>query len=178
MSNNLRERQQPLKDRYRQDPATARLVHSVQSTPLPDDPMRARITTGATTGAHTWEMAAHAMAGGPDGEVCSGDVLLAALAGCQEITIKMVAAAMGITLDDLRVRVTGEMDFRGTMGIERDVPVGYQRIVCEIRVRAAGDPARVQRMIEKAEQYCVVRATLSRGVPVETRLSVESAAAV
>jgi uncharacterized OsmC-like protein len=174
MEIDLRERQKPLKERYRQDAASARLIHSVQSVHVPDDPMRSRITDGA----HTWEIAAHAMAGGPDGEACSGDVLLAALAGCQEITVKMVAAAMGIPLDDVRVTVTGEMDFRGTMGIDRDVPVGYQRITCEIHVRAAGDPARLQRLVEKAEQYCVVRATLAQGVPVESRVSVESVAPV
>jgi uncharacterized OsmC-like protein len=136
--------------------------------------MRSHITDGR----HTWEIAAHAMAGGPDGEVCSGDVLLAALAGCQEITVKMVAASMGVALEDLRVTVTGEMDFRGTMGIDRAVPVGYQRIVCEIRIKAQGDPARIQRMVEKAEQYCVVRDTLARGVPVESRVVVDSAAPV
>ena len=171
MSIDLRERQRPLKERYREDPASARLVHSVHSVPQLDDPMRTRITDGK----HTWEFAAHAMAGGPEGEACSGDVLLTALTGCQEITIKMVAASMGVVLDDLRVTVTGEMDFRGTMGIDRDVRVGYQRIDCEIRVRAQGDPARVQRMIEKAEQYCVVRDTLSRGVPVVSRVIVDAA---
>jgi uncharacterized OsmC-like protein len=174
MSIDLRERQRPLKERYRQDPASAHLVHSVHSTPQLDEPMRSHITDGR----HTWEIAAHAMAGGPDGEACSGDVLLAALAGCQEITVKMVAASMGVALEDLRVTVTGEMDFRGTMGIDRAVPVGYQRIVCEIRIKAQGDPARIQRMVEKAEQYCVVRDTLARGVPVESRVVVNSAAPV
>lgn len=178
MSLDLRERQRPLKDRYRQDADSARLVHSVRTVPLPDDPLRSRITSGGRTEGqgHTWEIAAHAMAGGPDGEACSGDLLLAALAGCQEITIKMVASAMGIALDDLRVTVTGEMDFRGTMGVDRDVPVGYQRISCEIRVRAQGDPARLRRMIEKAEQYCVVRDTLIRGVPVESHIHVDTPA--
>ena len=168
MSMNLRERQRPLKERYHQDPASARLTHSVTSEPILDDPMRARISTGA----QTWEIAAHPMAGGPEGEACSGDVLLAALAGCQEVTVKMVAAGMGIVLDDLRVTVTGEMDFRGTMGVERDAPVGYQRITCEIQLRAAGDPARLRRLVEKAEQYCVVRDTLARGVAVESRIVV------
>jgi uncharacterized OsmC-like protein len=135
--------------------------------------MHARITVGG----QTWDINAHAMAGGPEGLACSGDVLLAALAGCQEITIKMVATAMGIILDDLRVTVTGEMDFRGTMGVDREVPVGYTRIICEIQVRAQGDPARVQRMIEKAEQFCVVRDTLVKGVPVESRIAVERAEA-
>jgi uncharacterized OsmC-like protein len=178
MSLDLRERQRPLKERYRQDPDSARLVHSVHTVPLPDDPLRSRITSGGHTGGqgHTWEIAAHAMAGGPDGEACSGDVLLAALAGCQEITIKMVAAAMGIALDDLRVTVTGEMDFRGTMGVDRDVQVGYRRIVCEIGIRAQGDPERLRRLVEKAEQYCVVRDTLVRGVPVESRVHVETPA--
>jgi uncharacterized OsmC-like protein len=172
MSSDLRERQRPLKEHYRQDPAGARLIHSVHSVPLLDDPLRSRITTGT----HTWDVAAHAMAGGPEGEACSGDVLLAALAACQEITVKMVAAGMGIVLDDLHVTVTGEMDFRGTMGVDRAVPVGYQRIVCEIRIRAQGDAARLGRLVEKAEQYCVVRDTLVRGVPVESRVLVESAA--
>ena len=172
MSLDLREMQRPLKERYRQDPASARLIHSVQSVPLLDDPMRSRVTIGT----HTWDVAAHAMAGGPEGEACSGDVLLAALAACQEITVKMVAAGMGIVLDDLHVIVTGEMDFRGTMGTDREVPVGYQRITCEIHVRAQADPMRIQRMVEKAEQYCVVRDTLARGVPVESRVRVENTA--
>ena len=165
----LRERQRPLKDRYREDPAGAILVHSVHSESDPSDPLRTRITDGR----RAWEFAAHAMAGGPTGEPCSGDILLAALAGCQEVTVKMVAASMGIALDDLRVTVTGEMDFRGTMGIDRDVPVGYQRITCEIRVRAGGDPARLRRLVEKAEQYCVVRATLRNGVAIESRVVVD-----
>lgn len=173
MSTDIRERQAPLKERYRADAASARLVHRVSSTLL-DDPMRARLSNGT----QTWEIAAHAMAGGPDGMACSGDLLLAALAGCQEITVKMVAASMGIVLDELEVTVTGEMDFRGTMGTDRDVPVGYQRLVCEIRVRGQGDPARLRRMVEKAEQYCVVRDTLARGVPVESRVVVEEAASL
>ncbi len=173
MALTLRERQQPLKDRYRQDPAAATLVHSVRTTPALDDPLRSRITSGAAS----WEIAAHRMAGGPDEEACSGDVLLAALAGCQEITLKMVAASMGLPLRDLQVTVTGEMDFRGTMGTDRAVPIGYQRIVCEIHVRADGDPGRVARLIEKAEQYCVVRATLTGGVPVESHIIVDEAVA-
>lgn len=172
MNTDLRERQRPLKERYRQDPDSAWLKHAVHSVYMPDDPLRSRITAGT----HTWDVAAHAMAGGPDGEACSGDVLLAALAACQEITIKMVAASMGIALDDLQVTVSGEMDFRGTMGTDRDVPVGYQRITCEIRVLAPGDQARLQRLVEKAEQYCVVRDTLARGVPIESRVVVDAPA--
>lgn len=169
MSSDLRERQRPLKELYRQDPDSARLEHAVHSVYIPDDPLRSRITAGT----HTWDIAAHAMAGGPDGEACSGDVLLAALAACQEITLKMVAASMGVALDDLQVTVSGEMDFRGTMGTDRDVPVGYQRITCEIRVLASSDQARLQRLVEKAEQYCVVRDTLARGVPIESRVVVD-----
>lgn len=170
MTINLRERQGPLKERYKEDPTSARMVNSVHSVPVLDDPMHSRIAAGD----QTWDIHAHAMAGGPDGEICSGDVLLAALAGCQEITVKMVAAAMGIVLEDLQVKVTGEMDFRGTMGIDREVKVGYSRIVCELRVRAQGDPARVRRMVEKAEQFCVVRDSLAQGVRVESQIVVEA----
>jgi uncharacterized OsmC-like protein len=121
-------------------------------------------------------MATHALAGGEEGVACSGDVLLAALAGCQEITIKMVAAAMDIALLDLRVSVTGEMDFRGTLGLDRATRVGFSRITCDIFVRADADPGRVRRLVEKAEQFCVVRDTLLGGVPVESHVQVESAA--
>ena len=88
-----------------------------------------------------------------------------------------MATNRGVAIQGV-VRAEGDLDFRGTMGVDRDVPVGYQRIVCEIRVTAQGDPARIQRMVEKAEQYCVVRDTLARGVPVESRVTVDSAAPV
>ncbi len=168
MSIDIRERQRPLKERYKEEPESAIMRNSVRSEFIQDDPLRSRISVGD----QTYEVAAHAMAGGPEGEVCSGDVLLAALAACQEITIKMVAASMGIVLDDLRITVTGEMDFRGTMGVDRAVPVGYQRIVCEIAVSAQADAERMRRLIERGEQYCVVRDTLTRGVPVESRIEV------
>jgi uncharacterized OsmC-like protein len=168
LSIDIRERQRPLKERYKEEPESAILRNSVRSEFIPDDPLRSRIRVGE----HTYEVATHAMAGGLDGEVCSGDVLLAALAACQEITIKMVAASMGIVLDDLKITVTGEMDFRGTMGVDRAVPVGYQRIVCEIAVSAQADPERMRRLIERGEQYCVVRETLTHGVPVESRIEV------
>src|SRR5437763_14990628 len=125
MSIDLREQQRPLKERYRQEPASAQLVHSVHSTPRLDDPMRSHITDGK----HTWEIAAHAMAGGPDGEACSGDVLLAGLAGGQEITGKIVGTSIGFVLDDLCVRVTGELDFRGAIAIDRAVPILYARFI-------------------------------------------------
>jgi len=168
MAIDLRTRQQPLKDQYREDPDSARLVHSVHSLPVLDDPTRVRISNGPVT----WEMAAHPMAGGPEGEACSGDVLLAALAGCQTITIQMVAASMGVILDDLRVTVTGEMDFRGTMGIDRAVPVGYTQLHCDIAIQATGDPDRLRRLVERAEQFCVVRQTLVGGVPLRCEIRI------
>jgi uncharacterized OsmC-like protein len=171
MAIDLRARQQPLKDQYKADPDSARLVHSVHSLPASDDPTRVRISNGPVT----WEMTAHPMAGGPEGEACSGDVLLAALAGCQTITVQMVAASMGIKLDDLRVTVTGEMDFRGTMGTDRSVPVGYTQFTCEIAIQAEGDPERLRRLAERAEQYCVVRQTLAAGVPVHTDIKINAA---
>ena len=174
MAIDLRARQQPLKAAYKADPASARLVHSVHSESMPNDPLRSRISNGHTT----WEMAAHQMAGGPEGEACSGDILLAALAGCQEITVKMVAASMGVILDDLRVTVTGEMDFRGTMATDRSVPVGYTHVRCEIAIQAQGDPERLQRMVEKAEQFCVVRQTLQGGASLQTDITINAATAV
>ncbi|MCA9878548.1 MAG: OsmC family protein, partial [Thermomicrobiales bacterium] len=101
----LRERQAPLKQRYETDPESAKLVMTVRSVTEGDDPTRCVIATTDADGKvlASWPAAAHPMAGGYGELPCSGDLLLASLAACQEITVRMVAAAMGITLDRLEV---------------------------------------------------------------------------
>ncbi|HEU5430634.1 MAG TPA: OsmC family protein, partial [Thermomicrobiales bacterium] len=127
-SPSLRERQAPLKARYDADPASAQLTIVVRSATEGDDPMRCRIVSEPAAGeSAAWEAAAHPMAGGLGDLPCSGDLLLASLAACQEITLRMVAAAMGIALRRVEVTVEGDMDFRGTMGIDPETPVGFQR---------------------------------------------------
>ncbi len=117
-----------------------------------------------------WRSGAHPGVGGVGDVPCSGDLLLGALAACQEITLRMVAAAMGIALESLEVEAIGELDLRGTMGVDRDAPVGFTSIRCEthVAVQDDGRPERARRLLENAERYCVVLNTLRSGVPVES----------
>jgi uncharacterized OsmC-like protein len=157
----LRERQAPLKARYESAPESAKLTITVRSATEGDDPMRSRIASTPATGMSvTWDVGAHQMAGGTDELACSGDLLLASLAACQEITLRMVAAAMGITLRHVEVTVSGDMDFRGTMGIDPETPVGFERIRTDIQVTADAPPDRLERLAQRAERYCVVASTL------------------
>ncbi|MGI9252407.1 MAG: OsmC family protein [Thermomicrobiales bacterium] len=156
----LRERQAPLKARYEADPDSAKLTFTIESrTAGHDDPTRVRVGTAGAPGVE-WAVAAHPFAGGEGDLACSGDLLLASLAACQEITVRMVAAAMGIAIDELAVTVEGDMDFRGTMGIDPDAPVGFSAIRTKVRIAADVAPDRLARLAQRAEKYCVVASTL------------------
>ena len=126
----LRERQAPLKAQYETDPESAKLVMTVRSATSGDDPTRCTVASVGMPGGNgvTWNAGAHPMAGGEGDLACSGDLLLASLAACQEITLRMVAAAMGIELRNVEVNIEGDLDFRGTMGIDPETPVGFQSI--------------------------------------------------
>ena len=170
---NLRELQGPLKALYQEHPERASITLKVKSrrTDL-GDPLHCAIAPEAAPQV-TWQSGAHPGVGGVGDVPCSGDLLLGALAACQEITIRMVAAAMGIELEELEVEAIGDLDLRGTLGVDRQVPVGFTRIRCETRVRVKDDdrPERAKRLLENAERYCVVLNTLRGGVPVESKFS-------
>jgi uncharacterized OsmC-like protein len=171
----LRERQAPLKARYQADPESAKLTITVRSTTSGDDPTKVKIATDAGGGVE-WEVGAHPFAGGEGDLPCSGDVLLASLAACQEITLRMVAAAMGITLNEVEVAVHGDMDFRGTMGVDPETPVGFQKIRTEIRVAADAPQDRLQRLAQRAERFCVVASTLRQSPVMELSFNVDGQA--
>jgi uncharacterized OsmC-like protein len=170
----LRERQAPLKSQYESDPDSAKLVISVRSATSGDDPTRCTISSFNAVGNHQtqWDAGAHPMAGGEGDLACSGDLLLASLAACQEITLRMVAAAMGIELRSVDIQVDGDLDFRGTMGIDPETPVGFQRIRTTIRFDADAPEERLQRLVARAERYCVVGATLREGTELTTDFAV------
>ena len=175
----LRERQAPLKARYETDPESAKLTITVRSTTVGNDPMQARIAAAAAPGRDpvAWDVGAHPMAGGTDELACSGDVLLASLAACQEITLRMVAAAMGIALREVEVTVSGDMDFRGTMGLDPETPVGFSAIRTDVRVVADAPADRLERLAQRAERFCVVAATLRQPPALTTTVRTESAPA-
>jgi len=167
---NLRELQAPIKARYQEQPDAARITLRVKSaTSDLADPLHCAMVPEAVPDVR-WSSGAHPGVGGVGDVPCSGDLLLGALAACQEITIRMVAAAMGIELEALEVEAIGELDLRGTLGMDRAVPVGFSSIRCESRVtvRDDGRPERARRLLENAEKYCVVLNTLRAGVPVES----------
>src|SRR5687768_16665976 len=173
----LRERQAPLKARYEADPESAKLIMTVRSATSGDDPTRCTVATVGTPGGNgvAWEAGAHPMAGGEGEVACSGDLLLASLAACQEITLRMVAAAMGVELRNVDIRVEGDLDFRGTMGIDPETPVGFESIRTIIAFDADESPERLERLVARAERYCVVGATLRDGTELTTTIDARSA---
>ena len=153
----LRALQAPLKELYKSDPASA-LVK-----------LRAvgRIGTDVDCHVETWR--GHTVAGlhpatGGDGSLaCSGDMLLQALAGCAGVTLGAVATALGIELRSGRVLVEGDLDFRGTLGVSKDVPVGFKAIRLAFELDTDAEEAKVAKLVELAERYCVVAQTLRAG---------------
>lgn len=167
---NLRELQAPIKARYQDEPQAARITLRVKSSPSDlADPLHCAVSPEAAPDV-TWRSGAHPGVGGAGDVPCSGDLLLGALAACQEVTTRMVAAAMGIQLEELEVEATGDLDLRGTLGMDREVPIGFSGIRCQTRVRIKDDgrPERAKRLLENAERYCVVLNTLRGGVPVDS----------
>jgi uncharacterized OsmC-like protein len=174
----IRERQTPLRERYRTDPDSAiqRLEVRSRGSDL-TDPLHCEVGP-VQFGDVVWRSGAHAAVGG-DGDVpCSGDLLLGALAACQEITLRMVAANMGIELRELEIDVEADWDARGTLAMGREFPVGIRSIRCRTRVTIDGDASgeRAERLLRSAERYCVVLDTLRTGVEVDASIDVRSAA--
>src|SRR5579872_2917972 len=160
----IRTLQRPLKDGYRQDPSSSRITlvaHGRQT----DAPISCSVDLGrAIYGAQ-----AHKGVGGAGTGACSGDLLLGALAACAQITCQMVAAAMGIPTERIEVTVKGNLDLRGTLGISKDVPVGFESIRLQFDVVAPkATPEQLRGLREKTEQYCVVMQTLRQPPNLQT----------
>jgi len=160
----VRTLQKPFKDRYRSDPATSRITLTAHGSQV-DAPIACSVDIGRAA----YEAQAHAGVGGAGTAACSGDLLLGALAACAQITCQMVATAMGVPAERIEVTVTGELDLRGTLGISRDVPVGFETIRLHFDVDAPGaTPDQLRSLKEKTEQYCVVMQTLTKPPRLET----------
>jgi len=160
----VRTLQKPFKDRYRSDPATSRITLTAHGSQV-DAPIACSVDIGRAA----YEAQAHAGVGRAGTAACSGDLLLGALAACAQITCQMVATAMGVPAERIEVTVTGELDLRGTLGISRDVPVGFETIRLHFDVDAPGaTPDQLRSLKEKTEQYCVVMQTLTKPPRLET----------
>ena len=160
----LRSIQRPLKEKYRSDPASSRITLKAHS-----DQVDTPIACSVEVGQKLFEAQAHSGVGGPGTAACSGDLLLGALAACAQLTCQLVATAMGIPFEHIRVDVEGQMDLSGTLGISKDVPVGFQDIHARFDVRAPdATPEQLAVLKEKTEQYRVVMHTLLKPPPIRT----------
>jgi uncharacterized OsmC-like protein len=167
--------QRPLRERYAADPEHAPVTLTVRSAPTDlSDPLHCAVTPDSVP-ALRWSSGAHEAVGGVGDAPCSADLLLASLAACQEVTLRMVAANQGIELEDVEVVVEGDWDPRGTLAMGREFPVGLTAIRCRTTVRLAGDvdEERAARFLRSAERYCVVLSTLQGQPAVESEFSIE-----
>ncbi len=160
----LRSLQKPLKEQYRNAPHTSRITLRAKGAQT-DVP----ISCAVDIGRGVYNAEAHKGVGGAGAGACSGDLLLGALAACAQITCQMVAAAMGIATQRIEVTVEGDMDLRGTLGIAKDVPVGFESIRIHFDIAAPNaTPEQLDALQEKTEQYCVVMQTLVRPPRLQT----------
>lgn len=160
----LRSIQKPLKDRYRSEPGSS-VIKLTASSSQSDTAIACSIEVGQKL----IDAQAHTGVGGPGTAACSGDLLLAALAACAQLTCQLVATAMSIPFEQIKVDVEGEMDLRGTLGISKEVPVGFQNIHARFDIVAPGaTPEQLAALKEKTEQYCVVMQTLIRPPEIST----------
>ena len=163
----LRSIQKPLKEKYRSDPNSSRITLRAQSDQT-DNPIACSVEVGQKI----FEAQAHSGVGGPGTAACSGDLLLGALAACAQLTCQLVATAMKIPFEHIRVEVEGEMDLSGTLGISKEVPVGFQNIHARFDIKAPdATPDQLAALKEKTEQYCVVMQTLMSPPQIRTTWS-------
>jgi uncharacterized OsmC-like protein len=164
----LREAQRPLKQRYREDPGASRITLTARGGET-HGPAACSVDVGRAV----YDAQAHAGVGGAGTAACSGDLLLGALAACAQLTCQMVAAAMGIAVERVEVTAEGDLDLRGTLGVARDVPVGFESIRLRVDVDAPGaSDEDLAALHEKTDRYCVVLQTLTAPPRISSDLAV------
>lgn len=162
----LRANQAPIKDRYRNDP-TAGLITLRAAGSVGDTNIACNVETGrglAVAGLHP-------ATGGSGLELCSGDMLLEALVACAGVTLKAVATALDIPLRNVAVSAEGDIDFRGTLGLAKDVPVGFARICLRFTVDTDAGQEKLDQLLKLTERFCVVYQTLKSGAPIEVGMA-------
>ncbi|MFQ6024855.1 MAG: OsmC family protein, partial [Acidiferrobacterales bacterium] len=153
----LRSLQTPLKARYREEPEAARITLKATGR-IGDDKIACKVDTARAV----VEAGLHPATGGDGQSVCSGDMLLEALAACAGVTLKAVATALEIPLRGGTVRAEGDLDFRGTLGVDRDAVVGFSDVRLRFDLDTDATPNQREKLIELTERYCVVYQTLRR----------------
>ena len=161
----LRALQAPLKSKYREDPH-ARLV-TLHAEGLLD---QAQLACRVETSRALVEAGLHPASGGNGFQACSGDMLLEALVACAGVTLNAVATALGITVKGGRVLAEGDLDFRGTLAVSKEAPVGFRSIRVTFRLDTDAAAENLDKLLATTERYCVVLQTIKKGVQAEAKI--------
>src|SRR3954466_2431270 len=160
----LRALQAPLKDRYRETPADALITLEASGT-LGDG-----ISCSVQTGRALAEAGLHPATGGDGSLLCSGDMLLEALVACGGVTLRAVATSLGIPVPTGRVHAEGDLDFRGTLGVDREAPVGFANVRLSFELDTHAGDEQLATLLKLTERYCVVYQTLAHGPQLDVTL--------
>jgi len=161
-SSELRNLQAPLKEKYKAQPESAFITLKAQGD------LGNGISCKIETGKAIVEAGLHPATGGNGMLACSGDLLLEALVACAGVTLTAVAAAIGINIKNGTVLAEGDLDFRGTLGVSKEAPVGFKQIRLRFRIDSDASPEQIASLSKLTERYCVVYQTLCNGVKVQT----------
>jgi uncharacterized OsmC-like protein len=161
-SEELRSLQAPLKEKYRSEPNAAVITLKAQGN-IGDG-----ISCKVETGKGMVQAGLHPASGGNGMLACSGDMLLEALVGCAGVTLGAGSTAIGVQINNGQITAEGEIDFRGTLGVSKEVPVGFTAIRLHFSVESDASDEQLQTLVKLTERYCVVYQTLVKGVPVVT----------
>lgn len=158
----LKNLQAPLKEKYREQPQSANITLKAQGQ------IGEGISCKVDTGRALVEAGLHPATGGTGMLACSGDMLLEALAACAGVTLKAVATAIGVDIKKGTVKAEGDLDFKGTLGVSKEVPVGFKNIRLQFDLDAEATDEQMSSLKKLTERYCVVYQTLIKGVDVQT----------
>jgi len=164
----LKALQAPLKSRYREAPEAALVTLRAEGE------LAEGVSCRVDTAKGVVEAGLHPATGGSGLQACSGDMLLEALAACAGVTLKAVATALGVTVRGGRVRVEGDLDFRGTLGVDKAAPVGFRAIRLAFELDTDATPEQLERLLALTERYCVVLQSLRAPVPTDATIAVAS----
>ena len=158
----LKSLQAPIKDKYREDPASAIITLRAHGQ------IGEGISCKVDTGRALVEAGLHPATGGTGLLACSGDMLLDALVACAGVTLKAVATAIGVEIVSGTVKAEGDLDFKGTLGVSREAPVGFKNIRLQFKLESNANEEQIATLKKLTERYCVVYQTIAKGVPVDT----------
>ncbi len=161
-STELKNLQAPLKEQYRTEPASAIITLKAQGK------IGEGISCKVETGRALVEAGLHPATGGDGLLACSGDMLLEALVACAGVTLRAVATAIGIDIEDGNIKAEGDLDFRGTLGVSKEAPVGFKAIRLHFNIDSDATTEQMETLAKLTERYCVVYQTLVKGAAIET----------